>query len=137
MTSTASDAEQQMLLQSFTPSGSQAVHMSLCDEEALSATGEFRDTPIWISDNDTDTEDEGGDEGKDFDDPQSCRTPMTPSFADPLDKFFTLLILPGLYADSLYTDNTGTKHCPTELEAAIGMDATPAVSPAQVEGDTI
>jgi hypothetical protein len=44
-----SDTGQQMLRQSYTPPASQAVAVSLCDEEALSATGESRDTAIWIS----------------------------------------------------------------------------------------
>ncbi|KAH7142259.1 hypothetical protein DER46DRAFT_630897 [Fusarium sp. MPI-SDFR-AT-0072] len=72
---------------------------------------------IWISDDETDTEDEDDDEGQDFDDSQSCTTP-TISIADHL-------------------DSTGTKDSPAKSEAAIGMDTTPAVSPARVEDDPI
>lgn len=118
ITSATSDVGQQMLLQSFTPPCSEAVETSLCDEEALSATGKSRDTPICISDDDTNTEDESEDEGQDFDDSQSCTTPMTTSFADHL-------------------DSTGTKHSPTKSEAAISMDTTPVISPAGVEDDPV
>ncbi|KAH7129685.1 hypothetical protein B0J13DRAFT_452591 [Dactylonectria estremocensis] len=136
MTSTTSDAGQQKLRQSFTPPASQAVAVSLCDEEALSATGESRDTAIWIFDDETDAEDEDDDEGQNFDDSRSCTTPTT-SIADHLGKFFNTVVLSGVGPDSLYVDSTGTKHSPTESEAAIGMDTTPAVSPARVEDDPI
>ncbi|EGU75110.1 hypothetical protein FOXB_14380, partial [Fusarium oxysporum f. sp. conglutinans Fo5176] len=71
---------------------------------------------IWISsDDDSDTEDEGDDECQDLDHSQSCTTPTT-SIADHL-------------------DSTSTKHSPIESEAAIGVDTTPAVSPALGEDD--
>ncbi|PNP78604.1 hypothetical protein FNYG_07950 [Fusarium nygamai] len=107
MTSTTSDAGQHKSRQSLTPPGSQAAAVSLCDEEALSAPGESKDTAIWIFSDDSDTEDED-EEGQVFDDLQSCTTPTT-SIADHL-------------------DSTSTKHSLTESEAAIGMDTTPAVS---------
>ncbi|EXL40104.1 hypothetical protein FOCG_17358 [Fusarium oxysporum f. sp. radicis-lycopersici 26381] len=117
MISTTSDAGQHTLLQSFTPPASRAVAVSLSDKEAvLSADGKSKGDAIWISsDDDSDTEDEGDDEGQDLDDSQSCTTPTT-SIADHL-------------------DSTSTKHSPTESEAAIGMDTTPAVSPALGEDD--
>ncbi|KAH7110977.1 hypothetical protein B0J13DRAFT_591074 [Dactylonectria estremocensis] len=136
MTSTTSDAGQQKLRQSFTPPASQAVDISPSDEEALSASGESKHAAIWISDDETDTEDEGDDEGQDFDDSQSCTTPTT-SIADHLGKFFNTVVLSGVGPDSLYIDSTGTKHSPTGSEAAIGMNTTPAVSPARVEDDPI
>ncbi|CAI6099002.1 unnamed protein product [Clonostachys chloroleuca] len=113
MTSTTSDAGQHKSRQSLTPPGSQAAAVSLCDEEALSALGESKDTAIWISSDDSDTEDED-EEGQVFDDSQSCTTPTT-SIADHL-------------------DSTSTKHSPIESEAAIGVDTTPTVSPALGEG---
>ncbi|KAF4451436.1 hypothetical protein F53441_5604 [Fusarium austroafricanum] len=87
MASTTSNAEQEKLRQSFTLPASQAVAVSLCDEEALSATGESRGTAIWISDDETDTEDEDDDEGRNFGDSQSCTTPTT-SIADHLEPAF-------------------------------------------------
>ncbi|KAH7113137.1 hypothetical protein B0J13DRAFT_590765 [Dactylonectria estremocensis] len=72
---------------------------------------------IWISEDETDTEDEDDDEGQDFDDSQSCTTPTT-SITDHL-------------------DSTGTKHSPTQLEAATSMNTMLAVSPARVEDDPI
>ncbi|KAH7153749.1 hypothetical protein DER46DRAFT_510325 [Fusarium sp. MPI-SDFR-AT-0072] len=117
MISTTSDAGQHTLLQSFTPPASRAVAVSLSDKEAvLSADGKSKGDAIWISsDDDSDTEDEGDDEGQDLDDSQSCTTPTT-SIADHL-------------------DSTSTKHSPTESEAAMGMDTTPAVSLALGEDD--
>ncbi|PCD23151.1 hypothetical protein AU210_014674 [Fusarium oxysporum f. sp. radicis-cucumerinum] len=117
--STTSDAGQQTLLQSFASPASRAVAVSLSDKEAvLSADGKSKDDAIWIaSDEDSDTEDEGDDEGQDLDDSQSCTTPTT-SIADHL-------------------DSTGAKHSPTESEASIGIDTTPAVSPARAEDDPI
>ncbi|KAH6957473.1 hypothetical protein DER45DRAFT_540222 [Fusarium avenaceum] len=83
----------------------------------------IKDAPIWISDDDTATKDEDDDEGQSFDDSQSCTTPTT-SIAD-------------LGPDSLDIDGTGTKHSPSEPEAAIRMDTMPEVSPARVEDDPI
>ncbi|KAM5353452.1 hypothetical protein ACJ41O_000102 [Fusarium nematophilum] len=113
MASTTSEAGQHKLLQIFTPLSAQAVNISLRDEEALSASGESTDTAIFISDDDdTDTEDEEDD----ADDSQSCcTTPTKTSIADHL-------------------DSTGTKHSPTESEAAIGLDTTPAAPVVRVEG---
>ncbi|PCD20272.1 hypothetical protein AU210_016684 [Fusarium oxysporum f. sp. radicis-cucumerinum] len=117
MISTTSGAEQQTLLQSFTPPDSRAVAVSLSNKEAvLSADGKSKGDAIWISsDDDSDTEDEGDDKGQDLVDSQSCTTPTT-SIADHL-------------------DSTSTKHSPTESEAAIGVDTTPAVSLALGEDD--
>ncbi|KAI3581762.1 hypothetical protein IWW34DRAFT_787330 [Fusarium oxysporum f. sp. albedinis] len=115
MTSTTSDAGQRKLRQSFTPPASQTVDVSPSDEVVLSASGESRHAAIWISDDETDTEDEGDDEGQNFDNSQSCTTPTT-SIADHL-------------------DSTGNKHSPTESKAAISTDTTPAGSPARVEDD--
>ncbi|RKK80363.1 hypothetical protein BFJ71_g15945 [Fusarium oxysporum] len=117
MISATSDAGQHTLPQSFTPPASQAVAVSLSDQEAvLSADGKFKGDAIWISsDDDSDTEDEGDDEGQDLDRSQSCTTPTT-SIADHL-------------------DSTSTKHSPIKSEAAIGVDSTPAVSPALGEDD--
>ncbi|KAM6516696.1 hypothetical protein FALCPG4_014870 [Fusarium falciforme] len=115
MTSTASDAGQQELLRSFVLPAPQADAASLCGEQALSTTGESRDTAICIPDDETDTEDEGDDVGQDFDHSRSCTTPTT-SIADHL-------------------DSSSIKHSPTESEAAIGVDTTPAVSPAPGEDD--
>ncbi|PNP57341.1 hypothetical protein FNYG_15214 [Fusarium nygamai] len=117
MISTTSDARQQTLLQSFTPPASRAVAVSLSDNEAvLSADGKSKGDAIWISsDDDSDTEVEGDDEGQDLDHSQSCTTPTT-SIAD-------------------HFDSTNTKHSPIESEAAIGMDTTPAVSSALEEDD--
>ncbi|CZR35900.1 uncharacterized protein FPRO_03840 [Fusarium proliferatum ET1] len=108
MISTTSDSGQQ----SFTPPASRAVAVSLSDKEAdLSADGKSKGDAIWISsDDDSDTEDEGDDEGRDLDHSQSCTTSTT-SIADHL-------------------DSTSTKHSLIESEAAIGVDTTPAVSPA-------
>ncbi|KAH7239906.1 uncharacterized protein BKA55DRAFT_542505 [Fusarium redolens] len=77
MTSTTSDARQQKPQQSLTFAASPAVAPSLCDEEASSAAGESRDTPIWISDDESVTEDEDDDEGRHFDNSQSRATPTT------------------------------------------------------------
>ncbi|KAH7207376.1 hypothetical protein DER44DRAFT_697508, partial [Fusarium oxysporum] len=117
MISTTSDARQQTLLQSFTPPASRAVAVSLSDNEAvLSADGKSKGDAIWISsDDDSDTEVEGDDEGQDLDHSQSCTTPTT-SIAD-------------------HFDSTNTKHSPIESEAAIGVDTTPAVSSALEEDD--
>ncbi|PNP78234.1 hypothetical protein FNYG_08426 [Fusarium nygamai] len=108
MISTTSDAVQQTLLQSFTPPASRAVAVSLSDKEAvLSADGKSKGDTIWISsDNDSDTEDEGDNEGPDLDDSQSCTTPTT-SIAGHL-------------------DSMSTKHSPTELEEAIRTNRTSA-----------
>jgi hypothetical protein len=85
MISTTSDAGQHTLLQSFTPPASRAVAVSLSDKEAvLSADGKSKGDAIWISsDDDSDTEDEGDDKGRDLDHSQSCTTPTT-SIADHL-----------------------------------------------------
>ncbi|EXL40443.1 hypothetical protein FOCG_17065 [Fusarium oxysporum f. sp. radicis-lycopersici 26381] len=117
MISTTPDAGHQTLLQSFTPPASRAVAVSLSDKGAvLSADGKSKGDAIWISsDDDSDTEDEGDDEGQDLDHSQSCTTPTT-SIADHL-------------------DSTSTKHSPIESEAAIGVDTTPAISPALGEDD--
>ncbi|KAM0289584.1 hypothetical protein ACHAO9_005866 [Fusarium lateritium] len=117
MTSTSSDSGEQELLKSLTLPASQADAVSLCDKEAASVPGKSRHTAIEISDGEIDTEDEDDDVGQDFDDSQSCITPTT-SIAD-------------------YLDSTGTKHSLTGSEAAIGMDTTPAVSLALVEGDRL
>ncbi|KAG4258982.1 hypothetical protein FPRO03_13204 [Fusarium proliferatum] len=116
MISTTSDAGHQTLLQSFTSPASRAVAVSLSDKEAvLSADGKSKGDAIWISsDDDSDTED-GDDEGQDLDDSQSCTTPTT-SIVEHL-------------------DSTSTKHSPIESVAAIGVDTTPAVSPALGEDD--
>ncbi|KAK2687240.1 hypothetical protein QWA68_014245 [Fusarium oxysporum] len=89
MISTTSDARQQTLLQSFTPPSSRAVAVSLSDNEAvLSADGKSKGDAIWISsDDDSDTEVEGDDEGQDLDHSQSCTTPTT-SIADHFDAGF-------------------------------------------------
>ncbi|KAG5758699.1 hypothetical protein H9Q72_013171 [Fusarium xylarioides] len=117
MISTTSDARQQTLLQSFTPPASRAVAASLSDNEAvLSADGKSKGDAIWISsDDDSDTEVEGDDEGQDLDHSQSCTTPTT-SIAD-------------------HFDSTNTKHGPIDSEAAIGVDTTPAVSSGLEEDD--
>ncbi|KAI8668668.1 hypothetical protein NCS57_00679000 [Fusarium keratoplasticum] len=106
----------QELLQSFALPASQADSISLCDEEGVSATRESRGTAILISNDETNTENEDGDEGQDFDDSQSYTTPTT-SIAD-------------------HFGGTSTKHSPTGSEDAIGMDITPAVSLALVEDDS-
>ncbi|KAF4435931.1 hypothetical protein FACUT_6819 [Fusarium acutatum] len=113
MISTTSDGGQQ----SFTPPASRAVAVPLSDKEAvLSADAKSKGDVIWISsDDDSDTEDEGDDEGQDLDDSQSCTTPTT-SIAD-------------------HSDSTSTKHSPIESKAAIGVNTTPAVSPALGEDD--
>ncbi|KAF4452883.1 hypothetical protein F53441_4355 [Fusarium austroafricanum] len=131
MISTTSDAGHQTLLQSFTPPASQAVAESLSDKEAVFlADGKSKGDAIWISsDDDSDTEDEGDDEGQDLDDSQPCTTPTT-SIADHLGKFSSTIILSGVSPNSQFIDNTSTKHSPIESEAAIGVDTTPAVSPA-------
>lgn len=117
MISTTSDGGKQTLRQSFTPPVSRAVAVSLSDKEAvLSADGKSKGDVVWISsDDDSDTEDEGDDEGQDLDHSQSCTTPTT-SIADHL-------------------DSTSTKYSPIESEAAIGVDTTPAVSPALGEDE--
>ncbi|KAG7432006.1 hypothetical protein Forpi1262_v007062 [Fusarium oxysporum f. sp. raphani] len=117
MISTTSDAGQHTLLQSFTPPASRAVALSLSGKEAvLSADGKSKGNAIWISsDDDSHTEDEGDDEGRDLDRSQSCTTPTT-SIADHL-------------------DSTSLKHSLIESEAAIGVDTTPAVYPALGEDD--
>ncbi|KAH7231608.1 uncharacterized protein BKA55DRAFT_712784 [Fusarium redolens] len=102
----------------FTPPASHVVLVSLCDEEALSTTRESKDTAICIFDNETDTEDE--------DDDSQSGTASKTSIADHLGKYY-----------SLYIDSTVTKRSPTGSEAAIGMNTTPAVPPARVQGDPI
>jgi hypothetical protein len=136
MISTTSDAGQQTLLQSFTPPASRAVAVSLSDKEAvLSADGKSKGDAIWISsDDDSDTEDEGDDEGQDLDDSQSYTTPTT-SIADHLGKIFNTIILSRVSPNSLFIDSTSTKHTSIESVAAIGVDTTPAVSPALGEDD--
>jgi hypothetical protein len=86
MTSTTSDAGQQKLRHSFTPPASQADDVLLCGEEALSDSGESRETAILISD-DTDTEDEDDGEGRNFDKSQSYTTPTAISAVDYLGEF--------------------------------------------------
>ncbi|KAF9772508.1 hypothetical protein IL306_009782 [Fusarium sp. DS 682] len=135
MTSTTSDAGQHKSRQSLTPPGSQAAAVSLCDEEALSAPGEPKDTAIWIFSDNSDTEDED-EEGQVFDDSQSCTTPTT-SIADHFSKFFNTVFLSSVGPDSLYVDSPGTKQSPTVPEAAIGMVTTSAVPPVRAGDDPI
>jgi hypothetical protein len=136
MVSTTSDAGQHMLLQIFTPPASQAVAVSPSDKEAvLSADGKSKGDVIWISsDDDSDTEDEGDDEGQNLDDSRFSTTPTT-SIADHLGKIFSTIILSGVSPNSLFIDSTSTKHSPGESEAAIGVDTVPAASPALGEDD--
>ncbi|KAH6955669.1 hypothetical protein BKA56DRAFT_625147 [Ilyonectria sp. MPI-CAGE-AT-0026] len=84
---------------------SQAVTISLCDEKALSATGESKNTAIWISDDDFNTED--GDDDK----------TLSNTSVDWHRRLF----------------NTGTKHGATEPEAATRVVAAPTVPTAQAE----
>ncbi|KAJ4176560.1 hypothetical protein NW767_015408 [Fusarium falciforme] len=113
MASAAFDSEQQKLWQSLTPPASQPDTASLHDKEALSALGKSRDTAICIlSDVEPDTE------GKDD---ESRKLNSSHSYA-------TRTSTPD------YLDLTGTEHCATESEAAIGVVTAPTVSPASAEG---
>ncbi|CAG7565371.1 unnamed protein product [Fusarium equiseti] len=105
------------LLQSFPPPTSRKVAESLRDKEAvLPADVKSKGDAIWISsDDDFDTEDEGDAEGHALDDLRSCTTSTT-SIAD-------------------HFDSRSTKHSPIELEAATGVDTTPAVSLSLGEND--
>jgi len=123
-------------LQSFMFPPSREVGVSLNGKEAVLPTdGKSKGDAFRISsDDDSDTEDEDDAEGQDIDDLQSCTTSTT-SIADHFGNFFTTISLSRVSTDSLFINSRSTKHSPSELDAAIGVNTTPSVYPALGEED--